>query len=108
MDILIQYDWPGNVRELQNLVERALILHPKGPLTFEQLHPSREQDFPPGALPSENVETLDLAMSKHIRMALEKSQGKIHGKNGAAALLGINPSTLRSRMKKLNIPTGRK
>ncbi len=48
--------------------------------------------------------TLDEAMSEHIRRALRLTNGKISGQNGAAQLLGINPNTLRSRMRKLGIP----
>jgi transcriptional regulator with GAF, ATPase, and Fis domain len=47
-------------------------------------------------------------MKAHIQAVLEMTGGKVQGKKGAAALLGINPSTLRNRMKKLNIPYGRK
>jgi transcriptional regulator with GAF, ATPase, and Fis domain len=52
---------------------------------------------------SEIVEKLDTVISRHIRYALSQSQGKVHGRNGAAELLGINPNTLRSRMQKLGI-----
>ena len=56
-------------------------------------------------MPEENspLRNLDEAMSQHIRLALEQTGGKIYGPDGAAALLGINPNTLRSRMKKLRI-----
>jgi DNA-binding NtrC family response regulator len=51
---------------------------------------------------------LNEVMSQHIRRVLEMTKGKVHGKGGAAELLGINPSTLRNRMNQLGIPYGRK
>lgn len=103
VDLLMNYNWPGNVRELQNLIERALILNPSGPLTFESLTIQKQQPILPDTQADTRIETLDVIMSRHISMALSHSNGKIHGKGGAAELLGINPNTLRSRMKKLGI-----
>ncbi|MGO9018673.1 MAG: sigma-54 interaction domain-containing protein [Syntrophobacteraceae bacterium] len=102
------YQWPGNIRELENLIERELIhIRGKGKnerLRFEHLEilektkvPALEPDRA-GDLP-----TLDETMSRQIRQALQKSNGKISGLGGAAQLLGINPNTLRSRMRKLGI-----
>ena len=51
--------------------------------------------------------TLDEAMAAHIQTVLDRAEGRIHGNGGAAEVLGINPSTLRSKMKKLGIPYGR-
>ncbi len=51
---------------------------------------------------------LDEAVKDHIQTVLKRTGGKVQGKNGAAALLGVNPSTLRNRMRKLGIPFGRK
>ncbi len=108
---LQSYHWPGNVRELENAVERALIRSQTAleePLGFE--------DFPPSALnyelpkinnhPPKNL-NLDEITRQHIRTVLHMTSGKIQGKEGAAALLGVNPSTLRNRMRKLKIPFGR-
>jgi transcriptional regulator with GAF, ATPase, and Fis domain len=103
VDLLMNYNWPGNVRELQNLIERALILNPRGPLTFESLNIQKQQPAFSDAQPYKPVEKLDVVLSRHISFALAKSKGKIHGQGGAAELLGINPNTLRSRMKKLGI-----
>ncbi len=112
IDRLKSYHWPGNVRELENVVERALIQTRgpgnSGPVAFENFslpqwkecapfETARDQEFP----------RLDDAVSMHIRRALEMTNGKIYGTDGAAELLGINPSTLRSRMKKLGIPSKR-
>ncbi len=106
MEQLLAYHWPGNVRELPNVVERALILNPNGPLTFRQLLPaapsatSRTSEPAPQDTP---VETLDEVIVRHIRFVLDKTDGKVHGPGGAAELLDVNPSTLRNRMKKLGI-----
>ena len=101
------YHWPGNVRELQNLVERSLIR--------AQSYSSKELCLdltPVGSISSvsnqknlENEEILpfDDAVTKIILKALEKSNGKIIGTGGAAELLQLHPSTLRGKMRKLNI-----
>ncbi|HAJ27814.1 MAG TPA: hypothetical protein DCG53_11335, partial [Syntrophus sp. (in: bacteria)] len=98
----------GNVRELENLVERELI-RSRGPngnrvLAFEQFRWPRssvgEWRVPDGTSP---LLSLDEAMSHHIHLALEQARGKVYGPDGAARMLGINPNTLRSRMKKLGI-----
>jgi transcriptional regulator with GAF, ATPase, and Fis domain len=103
IDTLMDYHWPGNVRELENIVERTLILDRKGPLHFDHLKADqREGD---GHLTEEpdDIVNLDNAVVQHIRKILDRTGGKIHGPGGAADLLGINPSTLRNRMKKLGI-----
>ena len=104
IDPLLEYNWPGNVRELQNIVERALILNPNGPISFEDINIVHQQKT--SSQPHEqNTETYNLesVVTKHIRQVLNKTDGKIHGPGGAAELLGINPSTLRNRMNKLGI-----
>ena len=108
IDPLMAYHWPGNVRELENIVERALILNPSGPLTFEHLNlgpPRTTATARPPALATDN---LDDAMAHHIRQVLAKTKGKVSGSDGAAARLGVNPSTLRNRMKRLGVAYGRK
>jgi transcriptional regulator with GAF, ATPase, and Fis domain len=102
MERLMQYDWPGNVRELENVVEREMILYRQRPLAFDGIV-MRETST---GLPLKSFRRLDDAMAGHIRQALETAGGTVHGPSGAAALLGINPSTLRSRMKKLGIRFG--
>ncbi|HME46122.1 MAG TPA: sigma 54-interacting transcriptional regulator [Syntrophorhabdales bacterium] len=109
IDHLMRYDWPGNVREVANVIERALIQSNGKPLVFTDLMVPPAAAAPASAaiqglasLRLEEMETL------HIRRMLEVTHGRIEGKNGAAALLGINPSTLRARMRKLHIPFGRK
>jgi formate hydrogenlyase transcriptional activator len=108
IDPLMTYHWPGNVRELENVVERALILNPAGPLTFEYLNLGRPQKNVQFRGPSLETGNLDEVISHHIQRVLTKTKGKINGSDGAAAILGVNPSTLRNRMKKLGIGYGRK
>ncbi len=106
---LLQYRWPGNVRELQNAVERALILHRGNPLTFDDLGKRAADRLPGTPLPvGGGGYSLDQAVSRHIRQALETAGGRVGGEKGAAKLLNMNPSTLRTKMRKLGIPFGRK
>jgi transcriptional regulator with GAF, ATPase, and Fis domain len=104
---LMEYRWPGNVRELENIVERVLILNPTGPLTFEHLNLGQTKNVIESRGQVEETDNLDEVISRHIRRVLSKTQGKVSGADGAAAILGINPSTLRNRMKKLRIDYGR-
>ncbi len=104
IDQLMSYDWPGNVRELENVKERAIILNREGPIDFSRILLKRKNDNPTTFQKNEEeFLELDDLMSLHIQRALAKTNGKIHGPEGAARLLGINPSTLRSRIKKLGI-----
>ncbi len=106
------YNWPGNVRELENVIERALIRSAasgQSPvLTFDEPVKSHDQ-VSPAMLKTDNeeIDTLDRIVKRHIEATLHVTDGKVKGKNGAAALLGINPSTLRNRMNKLGINYGR-
>ncbi len=103
---LMEYDWPGNVRELENLVERELILHRGGPLTFGTILPGPEQKSMPLVAGNNRLLyplNLDEANAVHITEVLKLAKGKINGPGGAAGMLGINPSTLRSRLDKLGI-----
>jgi len=109
IDHLMAYSWPGNVRELENLLERALILSRGEPLTFNDLGGEKLKGGSFTAVPSPDESLkLDEVMSRHIQRVLEMTKGKVHGKGGAAELLGINPSTLRNRMNQLRIPYGRR
>ena len=103
IDHLMDYHWPGNVRELQNMVERALILNPEGPLSFDILPGHKKQKIASFSEKEHDVLNIDKVMIQHIQKVLAKTSGKIHGPEGAAELLGINPSTLRHRIKKLGI-----
>jgi DNA-binding NtrC family response regulator len=108
IDPLMEYHWPGNVRELENVIERTMILSPTGPLNFEHLNLGQPQKAMELQEQIEETDNLDDIVSRHIRRVLSRTKGKVNGPDGAAALLGINPSTLRNRMKKLGIDYGRK
>jgi DNA-binding NtrC family response regulator len=101
----MEYDWPGNVRELQNVVERALILNPKGPISFNDINiPLKvEKKVISNKRGNDTIDNLDEVIANHIYKMLEKTEGKIHGPGGAAELMGINPSTLRNKIRKLKI-----
>jgi transcriptional regulator with GAF, ATPase, and Fis domain len=108
------YTWPGNVRELENLVERALILK-QMPGSDGRLNIETPAGFrPPGeATPhktpgDDRLRPLDEVIAAHIESALHRSSGKVEGRDGAAKILGLHPSTLRGRMRKLGIVHGKK
>lgn len=109
LESLSAYHWPGNVRELENMIERALILHPEGPLEFDIISPLsiRKQQKDRHSM-QKDILTVDQLLFRHIQSALDMTNGKVNGKNGAAELLGLNASTLRQKMRKMNIPFGRK
>lgn len=92
---LARYAWPGNVRELRNLVERAMITA-RGPTLSIS---------PPDAVPVSGSTSLAMrdVEAAHIRSVLEQTGWRVRGKNGAAELLQLKPSTLESRMLKLGI-----
>jgi DNA-binding NtrC family response regulator len=98
---LAAYDWPGNVRELRNVIERAVITSP-GPLVVV-----RELGFgpEPARAGEEAGEPLALEENerRHLRRVLERTGWRLEGPGGAAELLQVNASTLRSRLKKLGI-----
>jgi len=108
---LIAYDWPGNVRELENMIERALIQHRGGILSFDTLLPmsvSGDREVVQDSGRNRALLSLDEINARHIRRALEMAGGKINGPGGAGQILGLNPNTLRKRMNKLGIPYGRR
>ncbi len=96
MDALLHYSWPGNARELRNVVEHAIIVS-RGP-TLEI--------NPPSSVPetiSEETERLEDTERNHILRILEAKGWRVSGRGGAAEVLGIKPTTLEARMKKLGI-----
>jgi len=95
MERLRNYHWPGNVRELRNVLERALILCSGPTLRIELPRGSRTDDN--GALLMDDVQR------SHILEVLERAGGRIRGAGGAAELLGMKPTTLRSRMQRLGL-----
>jgi transcriptional regulator with GAF, ATPase, and Fis domain len=107
---LQRYDWPGNIRELQNVIERAIITASAGRLSFDlptDAHP--QNPSPADAQPSteETAIITDDEMRRRERenvlAALKRTKWKLSGEDGAAELLGIKPTTLASRMKKMGI-----
>jgi transcriptional regulator with GAF, ATPase, and Fis domain len=113
-DRLSSYSWPGNIRELANVVERAMIGSPGRTLLLEELPPApaaqavqavqerRASHVEPPPL-SPPLRPLADVERDHIRLVCERCGWRIRGDGGAAQILGLNPSTLRSRMKKLGI-----
>jgi transcriptional regulator with GAF, ATPase, and Fis domain len=98
LEALQAYPWPGNVRELRNVIERAMILA-KG----DELRITLPESAASGSDSGRRMEDVE---RRHIEQILDMAHGRIRGKGGAAELLGLNPSTLYSRIKKLNIRPG--
>ncbi len=113
--LLETYDWPGNIRELGAVIDRAAILGNGETLELAAAlgvaaplgAGPRLVEAAPGHAPitahRHKVATLDSAMRSHIETALRATRGRVEGARGAARLLGINPHTLRARMRKLGI-----
>jgi transcriptional regulator with GAF, ATPase, and Fis domain len=112
---LRNYEWPGNVRELQNVIERAVIRARLGSLTFEILHDAGAQAR--ATLPAEvsRVEDREIVTDEEMKRrdreniagALKHSGGRIYGTGGAAELLGMKPTTLTARIKKMGLKQAR-
>jgi len=110
---LTNYPWPGNIRELQNVIERAVILSPGQTLVLAgelratpapAVHAAAPPTQPAGIiLAPDNNGSLDDVERRHIESVLAQTSWKIEGERGAAEILDLNPSTLRSRMQKLGI-----
>jgi DNA-binding NtrC family response regulator len=90
-----KYSWPGNVRELRNVIERNLILNTGS--TFRAEVPELEQKL------SRDMRHIDEVESEYFRHVLQATGWRIRGKRGAAEILGVKPTTLEARMKKLGI-----
>jgi transcriptional regulator with GAF, ATPase, and Fis domain len=129
LQMLGAYDWPGNIRELGAVIDRAVILGGgrtldvgtalglgRQPVSAPRISPAEATLYevvpeepvaaaPSGGLPAPAGEIVPLAtaMRQHIERALFATRGRIEGRRGAAALLDINPHTLRARMRKLRI-----
>lgn len=100
LEYLMATDWPGNVRELRNVIERSMILT-KGP----ELHIRKSRDIPNDDEFDEPIYSGTLADVErgHILKTLENTGWRVSGKKGAAEILGLKPTTLEARMKKLGI-----
>jgi formate hydrogenlyase transcriptional activator len=97
------YTWPGNIRELQNVIERACVLATGPIVEIGELQRSPRVALSSAGTAEGPIVTLEENERAHIRRALAASGGRINGPRGAAAVLGINPSTLRSRMERLGL-----
>jgi transcriptional regulator with GAF, ATPase, and Fis domain len=100
MNTLQEYHWPGNVRELESVIERAVIVSQGTALqVLDRFDTFRKTGAPTG----EEVRALVEVEHDHILQVLQSTGWRIEGKTGAALLLGLNPSTLRARMRKYGI-----
>ena len=105
---LLSYDWPGNVRELQNVIERAVITNRGGTLSFDLPPSDASGPSAPGiAVGAEVGVVSDAEMRRwerdNVLRALERTNWRVYGPEGAAALLGVRATTLASRIKKLGL-----
>ena len=107
IDELVAYNWPGNIRELENIIERSIIISPGTTLILSDPGKGRQRM---SSVPEDlsnfislEGQTLDDVQREHIRLVCESCEWKIDGAGNTAEILGINPNTLRSRMKKLGI-----
>jgi DNA-binding NtrC family response regulator len=96
MQRLQEHSWPGNIRELANVIERAVI-HTQGSVlhVVDQFKSIEGESMP--------TQTLEEVEREYILRTLESTGWRVEGKHGAAKVLGLNPSTLRTRMLKLGI-----
>jgi transcriptional regulator with GAF, ATPase, and Fis domain len=109
------YDWPGNVRELKNVIERAVILTKGETLRLDLSMPATLQSSTNAGVqaPSKHDDLMtedqmrDL-QKQNLRKALEQSNWRVSGKEGAAALLGIRPTTLSDRIKSFGLKKPRR
>ncbi len=110
---MVHYEWPGNIRELENVIEQSVILAgPEGPLELGRplvrkpgLHPPVVADPPPASPKtlSDIKQSQQQTEREYIVSVLRKTNGRIRGRNGAAELLNLKPTTLESRMQRLGI-----
>ena len=101
------HDWPGNVRELENFVQRALILSPGPELSLPDLPARLAEDEVPAAAESATPGTFEEEVRALIERALSHAGGRVYGPGGAAALLGLRPTTLQGKMKKYGVAPSR-
>lgn len=108
MEALIRYPWPGNIRELQNIIERAVILSRGHVLTVSVAELFSELNMITPAPRNGNLQdVLQEAERTQILRALEQTNWKVAGPNGAAVRLGMKRTTVQSRMQALGIKVSR-
>ena len=105
LDRLIGYEWPGNIRQLQNVLERSAILCDEEWLHVPEAFTS--DATPPATRVSRLAESLTTNERQLIEQALDHAHGQVSGANGAAATLGVSPSTLESKIRRLRIDKSR-
>jgi len=108
--LLRSFSWPGNVRELRNVIERAMITSTGGPLRLDRVlpeatparvtHTAAEDGRPRTILDERQLREIERA---NMIAALEQTGWRVGGEGGGASILGISPSTFKSRMKSLGI-----
>ncbi len=103
LDRLAAYAWPGNIRELANVIERAVILSRGSALEVEGLLPQLPEPVPASAARTPGAPTLEEMERRHIIETLEQTGWRVSGPKGAAVLLGLKPTTLEARMKRLGV-----
>jgi DNA-binding NtrC family response regulator len=110
IELLSNYAWPGNIRELQNVMERAVIISQGGPLRINIALGSFGTNLNPASLRASVLSKQEMQRREreNILKALEQSKGKVYGPDGAAAILGMKPTTLTSRMKTMKIAAAKR
>lgn len=103
IETMLNYSWPGNIRELENTIARSVLLTTGGIIT--DLHLTSFQKNSIGIFPSAKTQTSEENEREYILSILAKCKGKLQGAGGAAEMMDMNVSTLRSRIKKLGIET---
>jgi transcriptional regulator with GAF, ATPase, and Fis domain len=111
VEILQKYDWPGNIRELRNVIERSVILAQGGPIAFDVPVNGESIGLATLKQPSNERKKSEFLTEAEIRrrecenmfVVLQKTGWKIKGADGAARLLGVKPTTLISRIKRLGL-----
>ena len=102
VDALTQYAWPGNIRELQNVIERSLVVHQKGNLSVKKSWLSHDS-FQTERATEPLFGRSPMKDQEMIGAALAEAKGRVSGPSGAAAKLGIPPSTLESKIRSMHI-----
>jgi DNA-binding NtrC family response regulator len=106
LELFQAYEWPGNIRELQNVIERSVIVSSSDTFSVDESWLSIESRTVSAVRTSPPVESHGRSEKEMIEAALAETRGRVSGPSGAAAKLGLPPSTLESRIKALKISKG--